>query len=125
MLHSLLVPADRLAQNGAGLGALVLHADLQALLWRVEVLHEIGFDLTHDCIWLQLAGQLEVHVEDLEPGVSLLRKLLLEAILSHSGLGLVDIDLQQLLGVLVLLFRVILHLHGECIVLGNHILAAE
>ena len=67
MLHSLLVPADRLAQNGAGLGALVLHADLQALLWRVEVLFEVGFDLFDDGVRFKLACELKIDVQDFKP----------------------------------------------------------
>ena len=125
VLHRLFESAHRSAENSTGLRALVLDTDLQALLGWVKVLDEITLDLRHDGVGLQLTGQLEVNVEYLEPRISLLCPLLLETVLCHCRLRLIDVDLYQFLCILVLLLRVILHLLCELKVLGYHILTGE
>lgn len=58
VLDRLLIQAAKFAQDGARLRPIVLLANFEALLGRVEVLLEVCFDLRDDRVRLQLAGQL-------------------------------------------------------------------
>ena len=99
MLHRFLVAAHVFAKDSTGLCPIILHTDLETLLCRVKVLLEVGLDFLDDTVRLQLACQLQIYVQNLQPVFGLLSHLVLHAVLCHRCLGLIHVDFKQFIGV--------------------------
>lgn len=115
----LLVAADVFAEDGTGLGELILSTYGQALFCRIEILFYISFDFCHHRFWLKSARKFQIFIQNSQPVCCILRQRLVHSIINHCLLDAITTDFQKFASIAVLFVQVILHLVREGKVLAN------